>query len=192
VASLAIEAAAPHRSFHAFIVQTAVAPGEMIGDGPGIVDFEGKMVLLPGLGLGRHRLTIALGDGKGSRVGMASDQIELDNLGPTGKATAPAEASVATGFKIDAVLEGVGMLAPGRDKGGAGRTGHLHLLINPPTLPPPTASPSLTTQQLPFGRDQLHRARPCGRRAHGLGGRRRQKSCAVELPVADKVTVALR
>lgn len=193
VVSLAIETAAPHESFHVFIDQTAVAPGETIGEGPGIVDFEGNAALLPGLGVGRHKLIVVLGDGKGSRAGMASDQIELDTLGPTVDATAPVEASVATGFKIDAVVEGVEILAPDKDRGGPARTGHLHFLIDPPS--PPAAN----GQPIPDDASNIHSAEP-SYTVRGLAAGEHtvwvvmgdKNHVPLNPLVADKVTVALR
>jgi len=152
VVNLAVETAAPHESFHVYVDQTAVAPGEPIGEGPGIVDFTGKTVVLPGLGVGRHHLMVVLGDGNRSRIGNVSGRVEFDVLGPSVRATAPTEASTATGFKVDAAVEGVEILAPNRDSGGPARTGHLHYLIDPPT--PPTAN----GQPIPEDARNIHAA----------------------------------
>ena len=193
IVNLAIETAAPHENFHVYVDQTAVAPGEPIGEGPDIVDFDGKAVLLPGLGVGRHQLMVVLGDGRGSRAGSVSGRVEFDVLGPSVRATAPAEASTATGFKVEAAVEGVEILAPDRDRGGPARTGHLHYLIDPPA--PPTAN----GQPIPDDARNIHSAEssytvtglPPGEHTVWVvvGDR---NHVPLNPLVADKVTVTLR
>jgi len=193
VVNLAVETAAPHESFHVYVDQTAVAPGEPIGEGPGIVDFTGNTAVLPGLRAGRHQLTIVLGDGRGSRAGSVSGKVEFDVLGPSVRATAPTEASTATGFTVDAVVEGVEILAPNRDRGGPAPTGHLHYLIDPPT------PPSANGQPIPDDARNIHSAESSYTVA-GLPAGEHTVWVVVgdvnHVPlnplVADKVTVTLR
>lgn len=111
--------------FHVFVDQSAVATGETIQFGPGIIHFSGNTVKVPGLSIGRHTLTVVLGGGTHTRIGRSSATVEVDVAGPSIDATAPRESPMATGFAVETVLDGV--LLPEDSQAGQ----HLDFLVNP-------------------------------------------------------------
>ena len=138
---LTVKTSLPHQFFHVYLDQLAVAAGEPAGTGPGIFRFTGNAATIPGLSVGHHVITVVLGDGKGTRIGQASGKVEFDVAGPAVKATAPAEVAQATGFTVEAAVEGVEIVEPARDTGAGGRTGHLHFIVDPPGPPPADGQP---------------------------------------------------
>ena len=125
--------------FHVFIDQDPVASGETISEGPGIVHFSEPSVKIPGLATGRHRLTLVLGDGSETRIGRASDVVEVEVRGPAIDATAPEDAPLATGFTVITAVTGVQI---GGSEGAApGGARHLDLIIDPDEDPEANGQP---------------------------------------------------
>ncbi len=120
--------------FHAFIDREPVAPGETISDDPAVVHFAANTFSIPGLAIGKHKITVVLGDGTEARMGRVSDEVEIEITGPAIDATAPATAPMATGFTVQTTATGVELVDPARDP-GQGATGHLDFIIDPEQEP---------------------------------------------------------
>ena len=135
--------------FHVFIDQDPVATGETISEAPGIVHFSDPSVKIPGLGVGRHRLSLVLGDGSETRIGRVSDEVEVDVRGPAIDSTAPEDAPVATGFSLTTAVTGVQVAGP--EPGGVpGDARHLDLIIDPDD------DPEADGQALPADASHVH------------------------------------
>jgi hypothetical protein len=138
--------------FHVFVDKPAAAIGEVIPMERGVIHSADNPILIPGLTVGHHKLTVALGDGNHQRITNALAVVEFDVTGPALQASAPAEAAQATGFNIDTQVQGVQIVAAAQDKGAPGTTGHLHLIIDP------ASPPSANGQPLPQDPSVIHTA----------------------------------
>lgn len=116
--------------YHAFIDRDPVATGETITEGPGVLHFTDDSVSIPGLSIGKHKVTVVLADGSEARIGRVSAVLEVEVTGPTIDATAPATAPMAVGFTVETTATGVQIVDPG-DDAGTGGAGHLDLVIDP-------------------------------------------------------------
>lgn len=135
--------------YHVFVDEDPVATGETLPDGPNEIHFSETPVKIPGLAVGRHRLTVVLSDGSHVRLGRASDVVEIEVMGPSIDATAPEDAPLATGFTIETTVTGVQIVDPARSSGQAG-TGHLDLIIDP------EGEPEANGQPIPADATHLH------------------------------------
>jgi hypothetical protein len=139
--------------FHVFVDRDPVAPGEAIPMERGILHSAESLIQVPGLTLGRHKLTVVLGDGAHNRIGEAIADVEVEVQGPTLTiADAPAEVPAGASVLFHAQVEGIQLVPAEQDQGAPGTTGHLHLFINPPR--PPTAD----GQPIPLDRRHSHTA----------------------------------
>lgn len=116
--------------FHVFVDEDPVATGETLSAGPNEIHFTESPVKVPGLSVGKHRLTVVLSDGTEMRLGRASDVVEIEVTGPTIDATAPEDAPLATGFSLQTTVNGVQIVDPAKDSGQPGG-GHLDLIVDP-------------------------------------------------------------
>lgn len=134
--------------FHVFIDRDPVASGETISDGPQIVHFTESPVLIPGLTVGNHTLTVVLGDGNERRIGRVSDTVEVEVMGPSIDATAPESAPNATGFTITTTMQGAQISEPSDGDEPAGP--HLDLIIDP------DEDPQADGQPIPEDSNHIH------------------------------------
>ena len=124
--------------YHVFIDRDPVAPGAVVPKAAGIVHSAVSPVLLTGLSVGSHRLTVVLGDGAHHRIGASQASITVSVAGPSLHATAPRQIAAGQDLTIAITVEGVRLVKPADDTGAPGTTGHLHIFIDPAT--PPTAN----------------------------------------------------
>lgn len=124
--------------FHVFVDRDPVATGEQISDDPAIVHFQGDSVVIPGLSVGTHRLTVVLGDGSDIRIGRTSDVVEVEVTGPSINAIAPENAPLATGFELRTEVTGA-QIAEGEDAAQGGT--HLDLVVDPEEDPTANGQP---------------------------------------------------
>lgn len=135
--------------FHAFIDRDPVAPGETISDGPGVMHFAQNKASIPGLSVGKHKITVVLGDGTEARMGRASDVVEVEITGPSIDASGPETAPMATGFTVQTTATGVQIVDPAKDP-GTGGTGHVDLIIDP------EEDPTANGQPVPADANHIH------------------------------------
>lgn len=131
---------------HLFIDQEPVAPGATIERAPGIVHTTDDPLLVTGLSVGEHTLTVVLGDGAHARIGDAEDSVTVTVEGPSVDASAPATLAAGQPLAIDVDVEGLQLVAADGDT--SGRTGHLHAIVDrDPTRyggqPIPTGDPTI-------------------------------------------------
>ena len=178
--------------FTVFIDRDPVATGETISAGPGVVSFADDTVAIPGLSIGKHKLTLVLADGSESRIGRSSSVVEVDVTGPSIDAMAPQNAPMAVGFTVETVATGVQIVDPARDAGQGG-TGHLDLVIDP------DEDPIGGSQPLPTDATHIHTT-GTSTQVGGLGAGEHtvwvvltdKNHVPVNPPVADRVIVTIR
>jgi len=125
--------------FHVFVDKDPVAPGAVIDKAPGIIHTVDDPILVPGLSVGPHTLTVVFGDGSHTRLGNASATIDVIVDGPSVDATAPATLKAGEPLSIDVTTAGVGIVAADGDASGA--TGHLHAFVDVTPVAPGEAIP---------------------------------------------------
>lgn len=178
--------------YHAFIDRDPVASGETISEGPGVLHFTDDSASIPGLSVGKHKITVVLADGAEARIGRASAVVEVDVTGPSIDASAPATAPMAVGFTVDTVATGVQIVDPAKDP-GTGGAGHLDLVIDPDEDPVGGTTP------LPVDATNIH-ATGASTQIGGLPAGEHtvwvvltdKNHVPVNPPVADRVVVAVR
>jgi hypothetical protein len=130
---------------HVFVDKTPVAPGAGIEKGPGIIHSADNPVVVPGLSVGDHTLTVVLGDGNHIRLGNASAKVSVHVDGPSLDATAPATLAAGQPLSIDVVVAGVTLIKADGDT--SGKTGHLHAFVDVAPVAPgeaiPTGNPAI-------------------------------------------------
>jgi hypothetical protein len=114
--------------FHVFIDKDPPAAGTVIEKAPGVIHSTEDPLRVPGLSVGRHRLTVVLGDGTHRRIGTASAVVNVDVSGPSVDASAPATIAAGQPLSITATVEGVQLVKADGDT--SGRTGHLHAFVD--------------------------------------------------------------
>lgn len=119
--------------FHVFVDQVPVAPGEVIPESEGVIHTTETEVVIAGLRPGLHNFVVVLGDGTHTRIGSFADEVSVSVEGPSVTATAPAEISSGEVLQIQAQVEGIELVAADGDT--SGETGHLHVLVDPPSPP---------------------------------------------------------
>jgi len=125
--------------FHVFVDRDPLAAGATIPREAGIIHTTDDPLLVTGLGVGEHTLTVVLGDGTHARIGDVEASVTVDVQGPAVEATATVADGVVT---IGIEHEGFEVVAADGD--ASGETGHFHVLIDPETPPAPgdTISPA--------------------------------------------------
>lgn len=119
---------------HVFVDKDAATIGDVIAKEPGIIHTDQLALQVSGLEIGSHTFLVVLGDG-GHKALSDAARVTVQVEGPTVHATAPAAITAGAVFNIDLKVEGVTIVAADGDK--SGKTGHLHVLIDPEK--PPTA-----------------------------------------------------
>lgn len=119
--------------FHIFVDQVPVGPGEVIPEGDAVIHTTETEVVIAGLRPGLHTFVVVLGDGTHTRIGSFADEVSVSVEGPSVTATAPAEISSGEVLQIQAQVEGIEIVAADGDT--SGETGHLHVLVDPPSPP---------------------------------------------------------
>jgi hypothetical protein len=178
--------------FHVFVDRDPVAVGETISDGPGVFHFSEDSIYIPGLAVGKHKLTVVLGDGSETRLSRASDVVEVEVTGPSIDASAPETAPMAVGFTVDTLVTGVQIVDPAGATGQPG-TGHLDLVIDPQN------DPIGGGQAFPFDSTHIHTTGTSAEVTGLPAGEHTiwvvltdQNHVPVDPPVADKVVVTVR
>jgi len=122
--------------FHVFVDKDPVAAGEVIPNEKGaIFHSAANPVLVPGLAIGDHTLTVVLGDGAHKRIGTVEAKVKVKVTGPSLQATIDSELPTGQEGMLQVKVDGVTLVKPAEDNGPAGKTGHLHVLIDPETPP---------------------------------------------------------
>lgn len=117
---------------HVFVDRDAAQIGEVIAKEPGIIHTTELNLQVSGLSVGSHTFLAVLGDGTHKALSAPSKAtVQVD--GPSVQATPPATIAAGAEFNIDLQVTGVTVVAPDADT--SGKTGHLHVLIDPETAP---------------------------------------------------------
>jgi uncharacterized protein (DUF736 family) len=126
--------------FHVFVDKVPVAAGAAIDKAPGIIHSIDDPLLVPGLSVGKHTLTVVLGNGNHQRIGNSSDSVTVTVDGPSLDATAPAAIKSGQPLSIDVAVVGVTLVKADGDT--SGKTGHLHAFVDVPPVAPGAAIPT--------------------------------------------------
>jgi hypothetical protein len=113
---------------HVFVDKEPVAAGQPIPKEAGVIHSTDDPLMVTGLHVGEHTLTVVLGDGTHARIGDAEDSISVTVSGPSVDATAPATLAAGQPLSIDVAVEGVQIVKADGDTTGA--TGHLHAFVD--------------------------------------------------------------
>lgn len=119
---------------HVFVDRDAAQVGDVIPKEPGIIHTDQPELQVTGLSVGSHTFLAVLGDGTHKALSPAS-KVTVTVGGPSVQATPPPTIAAGAAFNIDLKVEGVTIVAADADT--SGKTGHLHVLIDPEK--PPTA-----------------------------------------------------
>ncbi|HUQ40132.1 MAG TPA: DUF4399 domain-containing protein [Acidimicrobiales bacterium] len=115
--------------FHVFIDREPNAVGQAIPNEPGIVHSAENPIKLSGLGVGRHTLTVVLGDGAHHRMlGDVKSSVSVDVAGPSVDASAPTKVTSGQDVVLEMKVQGVTLVKADGDRSGA--TGHLHVFVD--------------------------------------------------------------
>ncbi|MFN2505800.1 MAG: DUF4399 domain-containing protein [Acidimicrobiales bacterium] len=125
--------------YHVFIDRDPVAAGAPIPREAGIVHTTDDPVLLTGLAVGTHRITVVYGDGAHARMGPTQAEATVKVDGPSLDATAPATSPAGQPVVVDVKVEGLTMVKADGDT--SGRTGHLHVFVDREPTPAGQAIP---------------------------------------------------
>lgn len=126
--------------FHVFIDKRPVAPGTTIAKEKGVVHSADNPIVVPGLTVGRHTLTVVLGDGTHTRITDAAATVHVTVNGPSVVATAPATIPAGSPLSIAVAVEGVQLVKA--DGNTSTTTGHLHAFVDLPPVAPGEVIPS--------------------------------------------------
>ncbi len=134
--------------YHVFIDRDPVAAGAPIPREAGIVHTTDDPVVLTGLAVGTHRITVVYGDGAHARMGTTQAEATVKVDGPSLDATAPATSPAGQPVVVDVKVEGLTMVKADGDT--SGRTGHLHVFVD--------REPTPTGQAIPVESGIIHSA----------------------------------
>jgi hypothetical protein len=126
--------------FHVFIDRAPVKVGEAIPKEKGIVHSADNPIVVPGLTVGEHTLTVVLGDGTHTRITNSKATVHVHVDGPTVVATAPPTIAQGKPLSIGVVVEGVTLVKADGDT--TGKTGHLHAFVDVAPVAPGEVIPS--------------------------------------------------
>lgn len=93
--------------YHVFVDRDEVAVGEPIPFEPGIIHSADDPIVVPGLSVGHHRVTVVHGDGTHRRIGGAAASTSFVVLGPSVTADAPAVVAAGDELEVTATVEGL-------------------------------------------------------------------------------------
>ncbi|MFN2610140.1 MAG: DUF4399 domain-containing protein [Actinomycetota bacterium] len=114
--------------FHVFIDRDAVPVGAVIPKSNDILHTTDDPMVITGLSIGVHTLTVVFGDGAHTRITDAIDTIRLTTNGPSIKVAGPA--SIVAGQTLRITVAVTGMTLVKSPQGQAPKSGHLHVLID--------------------------------------------------------------
>lgn len=120
--------------FHVFIDKEPAAVGEVIPVEAGIVHTTDNPIMLYGLSVGEHAITVVLGDGTHKRFGEdLEEQVTVEVEGPSVDGTAPATLKEGEELKVGLKSEGVEIVAADGER--SEEAGHFHVLVDPESAP---------------------------------------------------------
>jgi hypothetical protein len=123
--------------FHVYVDKEPPTAGETIPQAAGIVHSPETNIAVTGLSVGRHKLTVVLGNGAHERIGIASDSVEVDVKGPSVKATAPGTSKAGQPVKVEMKAEGIEIVKAD----GNPQKGHFHVFVDPASPPKADGKP---------------------------------------------------
>lgn len=119
---------------HVFIDSDPVAVGEAIPKAPNVVHSADNPVVIPGLSVGDHTLTVVVGDGTHTRMDVEEQSVHVTVEGPSIDATAPATLGAGQPLNIDVKVDGFDLVKA--DGATTEATGHLHAFVDTPPVAP--------------------------------------------------------
>jgi hypothetical protein len=126
--------------FHVFIDKAPVKVGAPIPKEKGVVHSADNPIVVPGLTIGDHTLTVVLGDGVHNRITNAKATVHVHVDGPTVVATAPPTLASGAPQSIDVKDEGGTLVNADGDT--SGKSGHLHAFVDVAPVAPGDVIPS--------------------------------------------------
>ena len=118
---------------HVFIDRLPPSPGSAIAREPGIVHTTDTNIVLGGLGAGRHRFSVVLGDGAHRRMRDAIAEAEVMVQGPSVDVSAPSTVANGEPVPLNVKVDGLRLVAADGDR--SGQSGHLHVFVDRPPTP---------------------------------------------------------
>ena len=125
--------------YHVFVDRDPVAAGAPIPKEAGIVHTTDNPVVLTGLAVGTHRITVVYGDGTHARTGTIQAEATVKVEGPSINATAPATSPTGQPVVVNVKVEGLTVVKADGDTSGS--TGHLHVFVDREPTPAGQAIP---------------------------------------------------
>jgi hypothetical protein len=126
--------------FHVFVDRAPVSVGAAIPKERGVVHSADNPIVVPGLTVGDHTLTVVLGDGAHTRITNAKATVRVHVDGPTVVATAPATLAAGKALSVEVTVEGVQLVKADGD--ATGKSGHLHAFVDVAPVAPGEVIPS--------------------------------------------------
>jgi hypothetical protein len=114
--------------YHVFIDRDPVAPGAVIPVEAGVIHSADDPIVLTGLAVGTHRLSLIVGDGTHTRLGSMVAETTVDVEGPSVDASTPATSPAGQPVVVTVKVDGLSIVKADGDTSGA--TGHLHVFID--------------------------------------------------------------
>lgn len=128
---------------HAFIDRDPVEVGEVIPREAGIVHSADNPVMLYGLSVGTHEITLVVGDGTHERFGEGvEDTVTVEVEGPSVDASAPA--TIEEGDTLEVTFESEGIDVVPADQDDSGDSGHYHVIVD---ADPPAAGEQIRSAE---------------------------------------------
>ena len=121
--------------YHVFVDKEPVAVGQVIPMEAGVIHSATQPIVVSGLSVGEHTLTVVMGNGAHERLPGDAQSVKVKVKGPSVKASAPVTVKAGEPVTVSMSTEGVQIKAPDGDT--SGKTGHYHLFVDPAS--PPTA-----------------------------------------------------
>ncbi|MEA2972577.1 MAG: hypothetical protein QOG82_1035 [Actinomycetota bacterium] len=114
--------------YHVFIDRDPVAPGAVIPVEAGVIHSADDPIVLTGLAVGTHRLSLIVGDGTHTRLGPMVAETTVDVQGPSIDASTPATSAAGQPVVVTVKVDGLTIVKADGDTSGT--TGHLHVFID--------------------------------------------------------------
>ncbi len=99
--------------YHVFVDRDIVPPGALIPVEAGIIHTTDDPIVIPGLALGPHRLTVVYGDGAHRRIGLSEAGTSFTVAGPSIDASTPPNSPAGQPVVITTTVTGQGLPADG-------------------------------------------------------------------------------
>ena len=96
--------------YHVFVDRDPVGPGEVIPREEGIIHTTDDPIVIPGMGVGAHRITVIYGDGTHRRIGRTEAGTSFTVAGPSLDASTPP--AVAAGQPVVVTVRVDGLAIP--------------------------------------------------------------------------------